>query len=94
MEPKHTPEPTSDPARNREAAQVGYALIRQLGFALDELSSQGLELRYDERGHWRWRWPAHGLVGERGFWALGEAIVDAVVTRYPALFDTQGAEAV
>jgi hypothetical protein len=27
------------------------------------------------------------LQAERGFWALGEAIVDTVVMRYPAAFD-------
>lgn len=27
------------------------------------------------------------LLRSLGFWALGEAIVDAVVTRYPAAFD-------
>ena len=27
------------------------------------------------------------VQAQRGFWALGEAIVDAVVARYPAAFD-------
>jgi hypothetical protein len=51
------------------------------------LSSQGLELWQDERRRWRWRWLGVELQAERGFWALGEAIVDAVVSRYPAAFD-------
>jgi len=51
------------------------------------LSSQGLELWQDERRRWRWRWLGVELQVERGFWALGEAIVDAVVSRYPAAFD-------
>jgi hypothetical protein len=47
------------------------------------LSSQGLGLWQDERR----RWLGMELQAERGFWALGEAIVDAVVARYPAAFD-------
>jgi hypothetical protein len=27
------------------------------------------------------------LQADQGFWALGEAVVDAVVSRYPAAFD-------
>jgi hypothetical protein len=66
---------------------IGYTLIRHVGLVLDELSSQGLEIWQDERRRWLWSWQATGLRSERGFWALGEAIVDAVVTRYPAAFD-------
>jgi hypothetical protein len=43
------------------------------------LSSQGLELWQDERR--RRRWLGVELQAERGFWALGEAIMDAVVSR-------------
>jgi hypothetical protein len=32
------------------------------------------------------RWLGAAVQSERGFWALGEAIVDAVVTRYPQVF--------
>jgi hypothetical protein len=67
---------------------ISYALIRNIGLVLDELSSQGLELWQDEHQRWRWRWLGADVRAERGFWALGEAIVDAVVTRYPATFDT------
>jgi hypothetical protein len=70
-------------------ALVGYTLVRHLGFMLDELSSQGLELWQDEYCRWHWRWSGSALQAERGFWALGEAIVDAVVTRYPTTFDSQ-----
>ena len=70
-------------------ALVGYTLVRYLGFVLDELSSQGLELWLDEHSGWHWRWRGAALQTDRGFWALGEAIVDAVVTRYPATFETQ-----
>jgi hypothetical protein len=68
-------------------AAVGYAFVRHIGFILDELSAQGLELWQDERLRWRWRWRGTDVRAERGFWALGEAIVDAVVARYPAAFD-------
>jgi hypothetical protein len=70
-------------------AIVGYAFVRHIGFILDELSSQGLELWQDERASWHWRWSGTDVRAERGFWALGEALVDAVVTRYPAAFDSQ-----
>lgn len=70
-----------------DATAISYTLIRHVGLVLDELSSQGLELWQDERQ--RWRWLGAQIQAERGFWALGEAIVDAVVTRYPAAFDSQ-----
>lgn len=70
-----------------DAAAVGYTLVRHIGLILDELSSQGLELWQDDRRAWRWRWAGTAMQAERGFWALGEAIVDAVVARYPAAFD-------
>jgi hypothetical protein len=54
---------------------------------LDELSAQGLQVWQDERQSWRWRWDGAAFQAERGFWALGEAVVDAVVTRCPAIFD-------
>ncbi len=65
--------------------------MRHIGFILDELSSQGLVLWQDERTSWRWRWSGTEIRAERGFWALGEAVVDAVVARYPAVFDGSGA---
>jgi hypothetical protein len=40
----------------------------------------------------RRRWLGAEIQAERGFWALGEVVVDAVVARYPGVFD--GAEAV
>jgi hypothetical protein len=66
---------------------ISYTLIRHIGLVLDELSGQGLELWQDERRRWRWSWSGTLLQAERGFWALGEALVDAVVARYPAAFD-------
>jgi len=76
------------PLCSPNAALVSYTLVRHIGLILDELSSQGLELWQDERRRWRWRWLGVELQAERGFWALGEAIVDAVVARYPAAFDS------
>jgi hypothetical protein len=70
-----------------DVAAISYILLRHLGLMLDELSAQGLTVWQDERQAWRWAWAATELQAERGFWALGEAIVDAVVTRYPAAFD-------
>jgi hypothetical protein len=69
-----------------EAALVGYTFVRHIGFVLDELSSQGLDLWRDERGRWHWRWLGTELRAERGFWAIGEALVDAVVTGWPGVF--------
>jgi hypothetical protein len=68
-------------------ALVGYTFVRHIGFILDELSSQGMDLWRDERQRWHWRWQGTAFQSERGFWALGEAIVDAVVARYPSGFD-------
>ena len=77
--PRCPPDPTA----------IGYTLLRHVGFVLDELSAQGLELWQDECRRWRWRWLGAEIQAERGFWAIGEAVVDAVVTRFPAAFDTQ-----
>ena len=79
------------PLCSPNAAMVGYTFVRHIGFILDELSAQGLELWRDERCQWYWRWTATDLASERGFWALGEAVVDAVIARYPAVFDTSAA---
>lgn len=69
------------------ATAISYTLLRHVALMLDELSAQGLRVWVDERQTWRWAWIATEMQSERGFWALGEAIVDAVVTRYPAAFD-------
>jgi hypothetical protein len=70
-----------------DATTISYTLLRHLGFMLDELSAQGLMLWQDDLLRWCWGWMNTGLQGEQGFWSIGEAIVDAVVTRYPAVFD-------
>jgi hypothetical protein len=76
-----------EPACPPDATAISYTLLRHVGLMLDELSAQELRVWQDERHAWRWAWTATSLQTERGFWALGEAIVDAVVTRYPAAFD-------
>lgn len=69
-----------------DPAHLGYTFVRHVGLVLDELSSQGLELWVNEQGTSYWRWRGTSLVAVRGFWALGEALVDAVITRYPESF--------
>ncbi len=73
-----------------DAVAISYTLLRHLDLMLDELSSQGLEVWQDGRHSWHWRWRGTTFRSKRGFWALGEAIVDAVVARYPGAFDSQG----
>jgi hypothetical protein len=75
-----------------DATAISYSFLRHLGYMLDELSSQGLEVWSDEHQRWQWRWASTELRSARGFWALGEAVVDAVATRYPAAFDRQASE--
>jgi hypothetical protein len=72
-----------------DATAISYTFLRHLGLMLDELSAQGLNIWRDDCHAWQWSWTATGLKSERGFWALGEAIVDAVVARYPAAFDSR-----
>jgi hypothetical protein len=71
-----------------DATAISYTLLRHLGLMLDELSAQGLTLWQDERQRWRWAWTETAFHSERGFWSIGEAIVDAVVSRYPTAFDS------
>jgi hypothetical protein len=80
---------SSTPLCSPDAAAISYTLIRHIGLVLDELSSQGLEVWQDERRRWRWHWTGTQVKAERGFWAIGEAIVDSVVTRYPAAFESR-----
>ena len=75
-----------------DATAISYTLLRHLGLMLDELSTQGLTVWQDERQAWRWAWATTPLRSEQGFWALGEAIVDAVAARYPQVFDAHALE--
>ena len=79
----------STPLCPADATAISYSLIRHIGLVLDELSAQGLQVWQDERRRWHWRWLGAEIQAERGFWALGEAIVDAVVTRYPTTFESR-----
>jgi hypothetical protein len=77
----------NEPRCSPDAAAIRFTLLRQLGLMLDELSAQGLQVWQDERRVWHWAWAATELRAQRGFWALGEAVVDAVATRFPTTFD-------
>jgi hypothetical protein len=46
---------------------VGYTFVRHIGFILDELSSQGLELWQDEHTRWRWQWNGTDVRAKQGF---------------------------
>jgi hypothetical protein len=65
---------------------LAYTFLRHTGFLLDELCAEGLLLWPDDNGRWQWRWQATPLQSSQGFWAMGEALVDAVAARYPAAF--------
>ena len=67
------------------AAATAYTFLRHTGFILDELSAQGLVLWLDDE-RWRWRWQGTDLESAQGFWAIGEAVVDAVIGRFPETF--------
>jgi len=40
----------------------------------------------DENNRWHWRWQGTDLKSSSGFWAIGEAVVDAVIGRFPETF--------
>ncbi len=42
----------------------------------------------DDNGRWQWRWQGTDLESTQGFWANGEALVDAVIGRFPETFST------
>jgi hypothetical protein len=69
-----------------DAAVTAYTFLRHTGFILDELSAQGLELWRDDNNRWQWRWQGTDLKSSTGFWAMGEALVDAVIGRFPETF--------
>lgn len=64
---------------------TAYTLLRHTGFILDELCAQGL-IFWIEDNRWHWRWRGTELKSTYGFWAIGEALVDAVVSRFPETF--------
>lgn len=68
------------------AAATAYTFLRHTSFILDELSAQGLVLWLNDDDRWQWRWQGTDLKSTRGFWAIGEAVVDAVIGRFPETF--------
>ena len=69
-------------------AAAAYTFLRHIGFILDELSAQGLVLWLDDNGRWQWRWRGTDLKSTRGFWAMGEAVVDGVNGRFPQMISS------
>jgi len=70
-------------------AAAAYTFLRHIGFILDELCAQGLVLWLDDQNRWQWYWQGTEFKSTRGFWAMGEAVVDAVIGRYPETFATE-----
>lgn len=73
------------------AQAAAYTFLRHTGFILDELCAQGLVLWLDDDDRWQWYWRETDCKSTRGFWAMGEAVVDAVIGRYPEIFATEPA---
>jgi len=74
------------PIYKLSAASAAYTFLRHTGFILDELCAQGLVLWLDDNDRWQWRWLGTDLKSAIGFWAIGEALVDAVIGRFPKAF--------
>jgi hypothetical protein len=74
------------------APVICYALLRHVGAMLDELSTQGIDLWRDDQRAWRWRWLDTDLQAHQGMRSFGEALVDAVITRYPDQFQPPAPE--
>lgn len=68
------------------AAAAAYTSLRHTGFILDELCAQGLVLWLGDDDRWQWCWQGTDLESNYGFWAMGEALMDAVIGRYPDTF--------
>ncbi|KAA3663400.1 MAG: hypothetical protein DWQ04_10730 [Chloroflexi bacterium] len=73
------------------ANAAAYAFLRHTGFILDELSAQGLVLWTDDNDRWQWYWKGTDLKSTQGFWAMGGALVDGVISRFPETFSTNQA---
>ncbi len=76
------------PLCSPSAAAAAYTFLRHTGFILDELCAQGLVLWLDDNGRWQWRWQETNLKSSYGFWAIGEALVDAAIGRFPETFSS------
>ncbi len=77
---------TKMPISSANAVETAYSFLRHFGLILDELSAQGLILWLDDDGRWQWRWQGTDLESAQGFGAIGEAVVDAVIGRFPETF--------
>jgi hypothetical protein len=78
--------PRALPVYPPSGSETAYTFLRNVGFILDELCAQGLLFWMAENGRWHWSWRETDLKSPRGFWAFGEALVDAVIARYPETF--------
>ena len=78
--------PCALPAYPASGAAAAYTFLRHTGFILDELCAQGLVLWLDDDGRWQWYWQGTELKASYGFWAIGEAVVDGVIRRFPETF--------
>ncbi len=73
---------------NRESAvpdtvlAIGYSFTLVLGYLLDDLSRQGLDLWRDAERRWHWRWLDTQLESQAGLANLGEAVIDALEVRF------------
>ena len=71
---------------------LSYSLVRYIALFLDDLIEEGLEVWPTDEGLWEWRWDnSQAQYALRG---LGEAVLDAVATRYPETFDGEMPRAV
>jgi len=68
-------------------ALLGNSMLRNLGNVLDDFARQGLIIWSDDQDLWHWRWRGTKLRSQDRLVGMGEAIVDAVATRFPTYFE-------
>ena len=79
----HLPTPLVSPS----AKALSHLMVQSVCAILDELSAQGLLVWFDEEEkQWHWHWRDTGKIASGGFWALGEAVADALISRFPEAF--------
>ncbi len=61
---------------------IGYSFTLVLGYLLDDLGRQGLDLWRDDQRRWHWRWLGTRLTSRAGIGNLGEAVIDALEVRF------------
>jgi hypothetical protein len=84
--------PPDRPPSPATAPVICYTMLRYLGHILNEISTQGIDLWCDEQRAWHWRWLDTDMQAQHGLWSLGDALVDAVATRYPHAFQPPPSE--